>query len=54
MNYRTMLEKYVRIVGNAEGVHFLHPSEWSEEEWSVWQEIITEENNWVPLKDYNE
>lgn len=41
-DWRAMFKKYVDIVGEAEGIDFLYPSDWSAEEWDEIQEIRRE------------
>lgn len=39
VDWKTMFKKYANIVGEEEGVTFLHESDWSPEEWHELQQL---------------
>lgn len=41
-DWREMFFRYVEIVGQQEGVDFLHPDDWSPEEWAAIEEGLPE------------
>jgi hypothetical protein len=49
IDWRDMFKKYMRIVGEQEGVDFIHPNDWSDEEMTeihvLDKELWEEENH---------
>lgn len=49
VNWRELFKKYMRTVGDHEGVYFLYQNEWSKEEWDAIDKAFDEMESENPV-----
>lgn len=51
-----MFAKYIEVIGDAEGVHYLHREDWTPDEWeaitALYAEVLIPTGRWLPFQDW--